>query len=311
MKLKLFILLKISPKNLLFFTLLLLTGISYQMEPMTQKDQQTLNLFVLDNECKPSAGLRKLLEAFALKQGNAQTIVNETQKAWLRTSGKERWEAEDLYENRKINLMPLFEEVGLILEIKPQGKEYDYLLIPGALHKRVQLRMEHAIKLWNEGYRFKEIIFLGSERILDPKQEPTSTFDFDANPIPKTESEMMQWVYSHTDLPKDMKRIKTTFINAPNSVDANGKAKRANTGDTIARWLATNPQPGTCLIVSNQPHIGYQTEVAKTYLPKSFTIISAGGAIEPNTKVSEILDALARWIYQSNKFLSNDKSDIT
>jgi hypothetical protein len=291
-----------------FLTLALLSSaaILWQTLPAMQKGQGAIQeLFVLNNEGKPSTGLSKLLEKFGLNQDNAQTIVEGTQKEWLRTADKERWEAEDPYANRKDELLPLFKEVGVVDEVKPTEREYDYVVILGALHARAQLRMEHAIKLWDEGYRFKEIVLLGSERALDPQQEPASLFG--QGPTPKNEYEMMQWVYAHADLPEEMKKVKTLIINTPNTIDGNGKIKRANTADTIREWLSFNPKPGTCLIVSNQPHVGYQSAVAKTYLPESFKTIPVGNAMNQNARVCEILDALARWTYQENEILKKSK----
>src|SRR5262249_46960743 len=146
---------------------------------------------------------------------------------------------------------------------------------------------------------------IGSERILDSQQEPASLFG--EGPIPKTEYEMVKWVYNHADIPEEMKKIETVFVNTPNIVDANGNIKRPGAGDAIRHWLTMNPQPGTCLLVSNQPHVGYFYAVAKTHLKEPFTVIPVGNAMNPNARVCEILDALARWIYQENEILKKIK----
>ena len=192
----------------------------------------------------------------------------------MRTAGKERWEAEDPYASRKEELMPLFEQIGAIAERKPELKEYDYALIMGGLYRRVADRTAYASELWQKGIRFKEIVLLGSERGLNPKEEPVSHF-FDFNyqtpldEIPKTEYDMMQFVYANTGMPLEMLQTKLTPINTPNTI-VNGQTKRATTQDTINEWLKTNPKPGSCLVISNQPHIDYQKSVTKTFLPETY-----------------------------------------
>lgn len=106
---------------------------------------------------------------------------------------------------------------------------------------------------------------MGSERALDKEQEPTSAFGQEL--APTNEYEMMRWVYNHAAIPEEMKKIKTLFVFTLNTIDATGKVKRANTGDTTHEWMKSNPKPGTCLIVSNQPFVGYQTEVTKNFYP--------------------------------------------
>ncbi len=289
-----------------FLILALLSGgaIAWQTLPAMQK-QTVEELCILTNEGKPSTSLSTLLQKFGLAQDTPQIIVDGTQKEWLRTAGKERWESEDPHANLKSELMPLFKEAGVVDEVKPNEKEYDYILVMGALRARAQMRIDYAAKLWNEGYRFKEIVLLGSERKLDATQEPASAFG--EGPTPQTEYEMMRWVYDHTNLPAEMKKVKTSIINTPNTIDANGQVKRATTADTIKQWLKDNPKPGSCLIVSNQPHIGYQAAVVKSYLPESFKIIPVGDAMSSTARTCEILDALARWIYQENELLKKSK----
>ncbi len=257
--------------------------------------------YALTSVGKPSAGICKLLQKFNLPENDIDAIVTATQKEWLRTPGKERWDAQDPYAARKDELLPFFKEAGVVGEVKPQAKEFDYAIIMGAFMPRMQVRIEHTKKLWNEGYRFKQIVLLGAERALVPQQEFIETFG--RAPVPQTEYEMIQWVYAHADLPHEMKQVKTTFINTPNTIDANGQIMRAKTGDTIKAWLATNPKPGTCLIISNQPQAYYYPAVARTLLPETFKVAQTACALNENARICEILDALARWVYQENELL--------
>ncbi len=273
--------------------LLLISPTHYAMRPEMHPHSQT-QLF--DQNDQPIPALAELLEKFDLHPQSRQELVAQTQKAWFRTAGKERWEAENPYESRKQELMPLFKKMGLVNAIQPQLQKYDYLLISGALHSCAKSRIAHAVRLWNNGVRFGKIVLLGCERKLDPKREPASLFN--SSPIPETEYEMMKYVYEHTDMPATMRSIKTTFMNTPNIKTAAGKEVRATTGDTIIDWLnKQNPTPGSCLIISNQPFVRYQESVTEAYLSTMFTVDAAGQELAQNARVSDILDSLARWIF--------------
>jgi hypothetical protein len=247
----------------------------------------------------PHKTLTTLLSTFKISAQTPTQTMKETQKAWLRPAGKERWEVDDVYGARKQELMPLFKDLGLVEEKRPLQSSYDYLLLMGALYTRAKSRLEYAISLSCLGISFKTIVILGSERSLNAQLEPDSLFSGDA--IPKTEFQMMQWIFEHTLMPSDMYNTTIIWVNAPNTIDENGKIQRATTADTINLFLAANPIPGTCLVISNQPHIEYQAAVTRLLLPESFKIEGAGHALSEKAPVSEILDALARWIYQEEK----------
>jgi hypothetical protein len=264
--------------------------------------QQGVAVQLFSNDGAPHPALTQLLQIFSIDAKKPEEIVQETQKAWLRPADKERNDLIDTPElvALKSILMSLFKKLGLLQQIDPNQKEYDYILIMGAYHKRVALRHAQAIRLCEKGYKTKELVLLGSERPLHPIEEPAEIYG-PHNP-PKTEYEMMKWIDSHAQMSSEARRIKRTFINTPNTVDANGKIKRATTADTFREWLKTNPTPGSCLIVSNQPFVGYQEAVARLYLPELFKIDATGQTTNHDQKgiISIILDSLARWIYQEN-----------
>lgn len=269
--------------------------------------EQRLNLFTDDGI--PTAALSELLAACKIDGKTKAEIVKATQEQWIRPADKERYELTDTPEQIAMRpiLMPIFEKIGAIHHIDPKYKEYDYILVMGAYYKRAKLRLEQALQLCDAGYQIKEIILLGSERPLNPAEEPAEIFGTD-NP-PKTEHEMMKWIDTHASMTDTTRHIKRTYVNAPNTIDANGNIKRANTADTFKEWLKTNPKPGSCLVVSNQPYVGYQAAVARLYLPSSFTIDAAGQETNHDQKgiVSIILDSIARWIYQEHQSLKNKK----
>lgn len=284
-----------------FFTFIMCIADLYAMqEPQNTPDTQYSSHYAILFSPK----LKPLLNAFNLWATTPAAIVQETQKTWLRPAGSERWHAPNPYADRKEELMHLLKELELVDEIKPAHKEYDYLLIMGALHARAQKRIEHAVALWNEGYRFKQIILLGSERPLDPEKEPADGFTTPSKP--HTEFQMLLHCFGQT-APQEMQAI-AHYINAPNTIDSQGKSKRATTGDTVKQWLQTEPAPGRCLVVSNQPHTRYQETITRALLPDNFIVEGCGQSLDAQARMSEILDALARWLYSAYDIYKNHAS---
>jgi hypothetical protein len=121
------------------------------------------------------------------------------------------------------------------------------------------------------------LVFLTGERpLLDSEKEYL--------PGLQTESEMVRWVYEHSDLPKE---IPPLFIEVPMKGN-----RRPNTLDTIHAWLQTDPHPITCLALSNQPYVHYQQAVLDRLLP--FSVETVGNAVIGNPSVALMLDTLAR-----------------
>jgi len=199
----------------------------------------------------------------------------------------------------------LYKKIGIALllistitrsmeEAVPLQKEYDYLLLIGALYRPVSKRIDYAAELWQQGIRFKEMVMLGSERALDYQHEPISHFyDFNyqgpLSDIPQNECEMLQVVYETTRLPEEMGKLKTTYIKAPSSV-TNNQLKIATTRDKIMEWLKQNPKPGSCIIIAHQPQVTSQKNIIRKTLPESFTLDVAGPNWDESTKMYESAD---------------------
>jgi len=284
----------------------------------------TIKNSILDTHDKPSQTLLDLLDLLKTPHdGSLQSIVTATQKAWLRQSGKERWQVDELYPEMRETLTPYFKELGLFDEIKPSKKHYDYIVLLGSTVSSFRDKMAHMITLWQRGIRFNQVIMLGSERKLDPiieskeilldAQNPylpvRADWHYDSKPI-TTEYEMLKMVYDQADLPAELRAIPVTTINAPNTINPDGAVKRATTDDTIFAWLKENPTPGSSLFISHQPFIWYQDSAVRTFMPETFEIETVCPKIERESgsplcengvKANlEILDALARFLYQEN-----------
>lgn len=265
-----------------------------------------------------SQPLSELLKLDGIEHdGTLETIVKETQKKWLRPAGLERFQVSDVRADKSEIFMPLLAKIGLVDEVYPSQTSYDYCLILGATVSTVRIRIAYAVKLWNEGIRFKNLVFLSGARTLDPVLEKASVlcdtqqkvlpirsdWKWNEQQTPVTETDMMKLVYDQAELPDSFRTIPLTVVDAPQQMGVNGVMRRPNTGDTIVAWLANNPTPGTCLVMSTQPFVGYQDTVVRTELPSTFLVETVGrGDDEDSGSVLVYLDSLARWLYQEQLY---------
>lgn len=260
--------------------------------------------------CKP---LKKILKLTGIvHNGTIEDIVQQTQKAWLRKSGTERWQIEDKYEELREELLPLFNKLETLETIYPQNSIYDYCIVFGSLVDNIRNRLAYALELWNQGIRFKKLIFLVGQRPLDPNLESEAIlYDYHNSNLPirpewqkpyilpKTETDAAKMVFEQAYLPNDFtKTVSIEFIDATGKITLEDIFTRPTTADTISTWLATNPAPGTILAISHQPYVGYQYTVAILLIPKIFSLEVIGKKVtNEELKIAIMLDNLARWLY--------------
>lgn len=228
-----------------------------------------------------------LLELLDLTQvshdGTLASIVEGTQKKWLRPAGKERWETTDLDADKRVKVLELAEQIGFIDEVRPTETQYDYVLLLGATVFRMEARLNYMVKLWKEGVQFKHVVILTGMRPLDTKVEQK---------IADTESEAARILWSECEL----NFLPVSFIEAP----MNGSL-RPTTQDTIIAWQDEFPEPGRCLFISNQPYCFYQGAVVDLNLSDEFPHETVGEAANPSKlNAAVVLDSIARWLYSSD-----------
>ena len=54
--------------------------------------------------------------------GDFKSVVDEAQKAWLRPKGVERWQMPERFSEKRHELMPLFQKLGLIEAVHAKQK---------------------------------------------------------------------------------------------------------------------------------------------------------------------------------------------
>lgn len=243
---------------------------------------------LFDASYAPSKNLLQLLHLLGRNDNNnsIEAINIWAQSHLLRQ--KERWDPQtNVFESKRKYLYPLLQNLGFVDEVKPSFKEYQAIIIYGALLPRVQNRISYLIKQFKKGITFSHIYLLGSERTLQ-NSEKLVLGDLACS----TEMEMIRilWKRMTGDI---FKGIEVHYICAPQ----NG-LKRAITDDTVNKWLEGKPLPGRYLVVSNQPHILRQGLVANSIAPDDFDFDVIGKRLSTKEPTMIILDELARAIYQ-------------
>lgn len=212
-------------------------------------------------------------------------LVTETQARWLRKSGTERWEMEQLPEEKQTLVLNWAKQNGLLKEWRPSSTTYETALLLGATTSAMQMRLNFLSKLWNEGVRFQKIVWLTGERPLDPKVDGLTSET-------GTESGAARLIWERSALPEEMKKLPTLFIAVP--MKENGQ--RPVTQDTIEAWLKTEPNCEKALFVSNQPFCSYQFAVIASRLPPEL-LFDVVGPEAKNPSAAAILDSVARELY--------------
>lgn len=280
-----------------------------------QKPLIISQLKIVTAKGKPRQGLLHLLDLCGIKHdATLADIIEKTQHEWLRKPGTERWQNDDVPEKiARETAIPCFEQLGILKEVTVTYSTYDYAFLLGAAAERVRVRLSFLVALWMWGIRFKQVVLLGSERPLSSVADsvpsllnvpqvglPTRKDWIAPSKLPQTEAEMMRMIYDQVEMPHGMRKLPLVVINSSQIKTADGSFRRATTADTIIDWLKTNPKPGRCLFVSNQPYVGYQYTVARVLMPKTFVIDTVGAAVENREmiKVNIYLDTIARWLFQ-------------
>jgi hypothetical protein len=231
------------------------------------------------------------------------------QRDFLRPKGKERWEIvlNPAYESKKEVLMPLLKELGLLDEVLPTQKNYDYIVVNGATVSRMRARLEWLQKQWAGGVRAKKVLFFIGERPLDPRIEGDRVLYPNgipsSNQRPKTEAEAAPILWDQVVTLPQLKSMPVEYVVASMIKDpVTKKESRPNTIETIQAWLLLKQKPGTILSISNNPYIPYQHRVfvkAFEHDP-DFTIETVGPAAGDDS-ITNHLDNIALCIYTQVK----------
>lgn len=198
----------------------------------------------------------------------------------------ERWNFEERFMDKKEELTRALEKLGIFEERRAEKTHYNYAIVPGSLYASIKARINFLIKEWKRGVRFDTLVFLTGKRKIHPEKESPEILGCTL----KTEIDVMRLVWEQSELSEELRKIPLEIIDA----DPFPFRERPNTLATVLAWLAKNPMPGSCLVVSNQPYVAYQHEIFVALLPKTFSVESIGAAGGRNTPLSVLMDTVGR-----------------
>ncbi len=237
--------------------------------------------------------LQKLLTAMQVSHdGTLPSIVKNTQKKWITSPGKERWQIQDtLTPKQRKAVLDYGTKAGFFREIKPAHQRYDYAIVLGAWVPRMEKRMDYLVKIASAGVRFKRVILLSGARPLDPETDGMAQHC-------KTEGDALEFLWKAQPLSK---QVPWKHFQHPLIQTTKGKV-RPTTADTFRYWLSKKPKAGSCFVVSNQPYCHYQQLIIENILPPKFTYETIGPAVKPSDEnATVLLDTIARCLYEMDQ----------
>ncbi len=296
------------------YTLLFLSGFIFFL-PLSLKSEceQDKNLkfseYLIKADGSPSTALKNLTNTLAWSQNLPfEKIKYLIKKEFGRPFGVERWEVPSKFQDQKKTFIPLLRDLGLVCKKMPAHNHYAYAIVFGGILSRVHTRIGFLANIWNQGVRFDQIVFLGSDRLLVDDIEgrihlkkflKSNKVDFEKKKIrfPQTEIELMEFVFEYSKASQKLKKISKVSIKTPH-----GSQGRAPTGESVEYWMNTNPKPGRLLLISSQPLIGYQSAISEPLFSSDFPLDIVGAGVDPEkVEISQLLDALSDWTNRLNR----------
>ena len=234
--------------------------------------------------------------------GTVDDLVKVTQKSWRRPNDKERWEIQEIFENKRQELLPIFTRMGLVNALTVARSSYDHILFIGAIIPNMQKRIV-MFKNMFEGILYKDIVVLSGARDLTlSEQEQVERLGW--KPTPVTEAQVIPFLFAQ----EGFKMEKVMLIDVPKIEKSPGVWARPTSEDTLEKWLMTKPTVGSILIISSQPFCCSQKIVVESLVSKDFSVDIVGTKAPESTKIAVYLDTIARSLYQwHNTQIKNKK----
>lgn len=240
---------------------------------------------LFDKGQKISKSFSQLLTHFSINPHHSlQELVHITQKQWLQQKRKQ-----NASHKTPINgyLRKLFTDLQMVNAIYPTRTIYDYILLLGSDLQDMKQRIAFLDAQIKNGIRAGKIIVLCSDRPLYEYETPHTRAHTECQMIEELIAKMPRHNWPAVD-----------FCESYGKLNADGHHQRATTEDTIKTWLTKQPNPGSCLIISQQPYIGRQNAVLHKYLHNSWKFETIGPQLAADFTLEDMLDTLARWLYQ-------------
>lgn len=260
-------------------------------------DMSTLNLrsqilnghILLNDDMSLSSSLVDLFKFLNVKNIKTAKEANEyAQQNFLRPKGIERQMQKPHPLESKFNkAVPILKSMKMIDAIPASG-HFDYLAFNGQSLPQMRYQVEF---IKHSDVTFNQIVFATGSRNLKAV--------FDKN------DPLFGVIHNEHDAAKYL--LKEYFPNSKSIVlnATTDKLPRPNTKTTVDAWMQTNPQPGSILMVSNNPYIGYQYLTWYGVLKKngwfekggSLTMCGDHQREEKRNRLAVILDNVARTLF--------------
>jgi hypothetical protein len=271
---------------------------------------------LIDEQGCISKQLGFLLEKTGIvHDGSLASIVYATQKpqeegGWLRAAGTERWDCP--YRSIEESLLESIDELGIIKAVLPKMTTYDYAVIFGATAPAIRVRLAYLRTLYEQGIRFKRLVFLVGKRPRNLKVESDEvllnfhnailafnvTWQFNGM-FPETETDVARFVYDQSIVSDEWQGIPVTFVDTPMRFTSDGTVQCPTTEDTVIAWRDDGSlMPGTILAISSQPYVQRQGFIVRMLMPPTYSVDCVGPCVNQKTfNLSVLLDSLARDLY--------------
>ncbi len=258
---------------------------------------------------------------------SAKELTSVLQEKFIRPKGAERLAPaslahyhhlmKGLSQGNKKKIQALFRKLGDVDPVFPTQKEFDFILINGSTVQNMRKRIMFLSDAIRDGkIKLKvntQVVFLDGERKLFPSENTENLMNPAPYPIrtgweapsqlPTDEREAAELVWNELDLTPALRAKQPLFVHAEKKLTA----QRAETEDCVMKWASQyHPQPGTALVVSNNPYIYYQSLLTKVIFKKmglnGIVLESLGSGTQTgkdteNVDLGLMLDNLARTFY--------------
>ena len=172
-------------------------------------------------------------------------------------------------------LVALYSSFDRLLQpLLPLKMHYDKVVLLGSTFPNMQHRVQWLLELYGQGLRFNQLIFLGSDRPMDPLTESKEVLkNYNYKDLmtrwignvsfPRTETEAAQFIVDRISWPTNFPSM--VFLNTP----CPPAQRRATTSDTIVTLRAQRDlmeEIQSLLFISSQPFALKQAEDIRSEL---------------------------------------------
>ncbi|MGL4824779.1 MAG: hypothetical protein ACRC4G_01075 [Alphaproteobacteria bacterium] len=232
-----------------------------------------------------------------------------------RPEGVERWDSEfqqKFHRYHTKEMQDLFSQMGDLEKIEPISPQaIDYLVIFGGLVERVHKRISYLVSLYQKRKLHLspqvQVVLLANNRPLNLFEiSQLKLMKFHAGPLPKTEAQAIQWLWTNMKLPNGLRELGTHIAE---STIPPLQHKKSTSSDplqpaalnNLKKWFSSEPFPGHCLAISNQPFVYYHRLVIERFfqqqppaMRQGWSFEMVGGAPRTEVAISVLLDNMAR-----------------